>query len=247
MKDAPPAFLDLPRQDKNRLMTDMMFRMIMHYGFWFAEVRHQLGMDSALKMMDKVVPKARDIVMARMADILGFELKDGLPKAVADMDEDTMDALLKGLAKNWLVMDGVWFQAVESVHGMNDAKRCNDSCWGKFSPYEAHAIKQFLHLGDSPGLSGLKKALSFRMYSFINTQSIVDEGPKSFVFQMNACRVQSARKRRNLPDYPCKSAGLVEYAYFATAIDPAIETSCIGCPPDPHPEDWFCAWRFSVA
>jgi hypothetical protein len=246
MKDVAPGFPDLPRQDKNRLMTDMLFRMIMHYGFWFAEVRHQMGMDAALKIMDQVVPKAWAIAMSRMADILGFEIKDGLPGAVADMDDNTMDDLLRGLAKNWLVMDGVWFQAVESGHGMNDAKRCNDSCWGKFSPYEAHAIKQFLHLGDRPGLSGLKKALNFRMYSFINTQSIVDEGPKSFVFQMNACRVQAARKRKNLPDYPCKSAGLVEYAYFAKAIDPDIDTSCIGCPPDPHPEDWFCAWRFTV-
>ncbi len=95
-------------------------------------------------------------------------------------------------------------------------------------------------------MEGLKKALYFRMYSLINVQSIVDEGPESFVFQMNDCRVQSARKRKNLDDYPCKSAGLVEYAYFASAIDKRIETECIGCPPDDHPEDWFCAWRFTL-
>ncbi|MFW5855438.1 MAG: DUF6125 family protein, partial [Thermodesulfobacteriota bacterium] len=47
-------------------------------------------------------------------------------------------------------------------------------------------------------------------------------------------------------DYPCKSAGLVEYSYFAAGIDPRIRTECIGCPPDPHPEDWFCAWRFTM-
>ncbi|MCF8113678.1 MAG: DUF6125 family protein [Desulfotignum sp.] len=246
MKDALPAFPDLSRKDRNRLMTDMVFRMIMHYGFWFAEVRHQMGMETALDMMDTVVPKATAIAMNRLADVLGFELKNGMPAALAYMDEDTINELLKSLAKNWLVMDGVWFQAVEAAHGMNDAKRCNDSCWGKFSPYEAHAIKKFLHLKDKPGLDGLKKALNFRMYSFINTQSIVDEGPKSFVFQMDECRVQAARKRKNLPDYPCKSAGLVEYTYFATAIDPDIKTTCIGCPPDPHPDDWFCAWRFTV-
>lgn len=246
MKEGLPAFMTLPREDKGRLMMDMVFRMIMHYGFWFSEVRHQMGMDAALEMMDTVMPRGTDISMKRMAEILEFELKDGMPKAVAEMDEDRLNELLQGLAKNWLVMDGVWFQAVEKARGMNDAKRCNDSCWGKFSPYEAHAIRQFLNLGDRPGLAGLKKALNFRMYSFINTQSIVDEGPKSFVFQMNECRVQAARKRRNLPDYPCKSAGLVEYTYFASAFDPTIKTTCIGCPPDSHPEEWFCAWRFSV-
>ena len=52
--------------------------------------------------------------------------------------------------------------------------------------------------------------------------------------------------KKNLPDYPCKSAGLVEYTYFARAIDPRIQTECIGCPPDAHPDDWYCAWRFSL-
>ncbi len=89
--------------------------MIMHYGFWFAEVRHQMGWMAALEMMDSVLPRGRDISMSRMAEILGFELENGLPKAVADMDEDRLNELLKGLAKNWLVMDGVWFQAVERI------------------------------------------------------------------------------------------------------------------------------------
>ena len=63
---------------------------------------------------------------------------------------------------------------------------------------------------------------------------------------MNDCRVQSARKRKGLDDYPCKSGGLIEYTTFAESIDPRIKTECIGCPPDPHPDEWFCAWRFSI-
>ena len=84
------------------------------------------------------------------------------------------------------------------------------------------------------------------MYAFINEQSIQDDGENAIIFQMNNCRVQAARKRRGLPDYPCKSAGMVEYPYFARAIDSRIRTECIGCPPDPHPDAWFCAWKFSI-
>ena len=239
-----PASLD--KTLKARLIVDMLTRIVVHYGFWFTEVRHQMGMGKALEVLEKATGKSVSIGLKRFADILGFQLEDGLPKALVDMDEDKIDALMGAVAKNWLVNDGVWFQAVEFDNGMNDAKRCNDSCWAQFSPYEAFAIKKFLKLDDQSGLEGLKKALNFRMYSIINVQSIVDEGPESFVFQMNDCRVQSARKRKNLDDYPCKSAGLVEYAYFASAIDKRIETECIGCPPDDHPEDWFCAWRFTL-
>lgn len=51
------------------------------------------------------------------------------------------------------------------------------------------------------------KRLNFRMYSLFNEQSIVDEGPQSFVFQTDGGRVQSARKWRKMDDYPCKFAG----------------------------------------
>ncbi|MBK5273963.1 MAG: hypothetical protein JJE30_02775 [Desulfuromonadales bacterium] len=29
-------------------------------------------------------------------------------------------------------------------------------------------------------------------------------------------------------------------------IDPRIRTSCIACPPDVHPEDFWCAWEFEL-
>jgi hypothetical protein len=63
---------------------------------------------------------------------------------------------------------------------------------------------------------------------------------------MNDCRVQSARKRNKLPDFPCKEVGIVEYSFFAQTIDPRIKTKCIACPPDPHPEEFYCAWEFSL-
>jgi hypothetical protein len=159
--------------------------------------------------------------------------------------KDLLD-LRGALCKSWIAIDGVWFQAVEAAHGMNDAKRCNDSCWTRFSPFEAWSIKKFLGLPRDAGIEGLKKALQFRMYARINVQTIIEESPETIVLQMNDCRVQTARKRRGLDDYPCKSGGLVEYKTFAETIDQSIATECVGCPPDPHPEEWFCAWRFTI-
>jgi hypothetical protein len=39
---------------------------------------------------------------------------------------------------------------------------------------------------------------------------------------------------------------LVEYAGFASTIDPRIQTRCIACPPDPHPDSFWCAWEFTL-
>ncbi len=245
MTDTPETIDDLNQEQAARLVMDIMHRTIVHHALWFTEIRHQMGLPKALEVLSTASRKSLEIQLNRLSNILGFDMHDGIPKPLLNMDKPKLMALLDAAAINWLANDGVWFQAVEFTSGMNDAKRCNDSCWAHFSPFEAWAIKRFLGLGDQPGLTGLKRALAFRVYARINVQSIRDDGPDAFIFEMNECRVQAARKKKNLPDYPCKSAGLVEYSYFARAIDPRIQTECIGCPPDRHPESWYCAWRFS--
>ena len=237
---------DLAPKDKARLVMDYLHRTIMHYAMWFGEVRHQLPADLAYDVLTEASQRSLGIQLNRLGKTLGFELEDGIPKALLDLPGDALEALLDSVAFNWLANDGVWFQAVEFKHGMNDAKRCNDSCWAHFSPFEAWSIRRFLGPDLPAGLEGLKQALNFRVYGRINRQSFEDDGPDAFIFRMDECRVQSARKRKGLEDYPCKSAGLVEYAYFARAFDPRIRTECIGCPPDPHPDAWYCAWRFAL-
>jgi hypothetical protein len=247
MADAVNTIEDLNQEQTAGLVMDVMHRTIIHYALWFTEIRHQMGMQKALEALSVASQKSLGIQLNRLSRILGFRMQDGIPEPLLNLPKTDLLALLDGAAINWLANDGVWFQSVEFTSGMNDAKRCNDSCWAHFSPFEAWAIKRFLDLGDRPGLEGLKKALNFRVYARINVQSFEDDGPDAFVFRMNECRVQVARKRKDLPDYPCKSAGLVEYTYFARSIDPRIQTECIGCPPDDHPDDWYCAWRFSLS
>ncbi len=236
----------LGKKEKALFAVDIFKRTIVHYAIWFNEVKHQMGMERALDALGRATERGLDIQMKRLSKILGFELEDGLPKALFDLDDNTIDDFLKGAAANWLVNDGVWFQAIEFGDGMNEAKRCNDSAWAQFSPFEAWSIKRLCDIEENAGLAGLKKALGFRIYSCINKQSIEDDGEKAFIFKMTECRVQAARKRKGLDDYPCKSGGLVEYTYFARAMDKRIKTECIACPPDKHPDEWFCAWRFSI-
>jgi hypothetical protein len=237
---------DLSHEDMARFILDMFHRTMVHHTLWFREVEHQMGFNKALDIMKSAYNSSYTVQMKKLSRVLGFEMKDGIPGPLLDMPREKLLELIVGLGTNWIAGDGLWFQSVESAYGMNDAKRCNDSCWTRFSPFEAWSIKEFLGLAEHAGIEGLKSALRFRMYASVNVQTIIEEGPNSIVFQMNDCRVQSARKRRGLDDYPCKSAGLVEYSRFAEGVDSEIQTECIGCPPDPHPEEWFCAWRFTI-
>jgi len=229
-----------------RWMADALRRTMVHYGYWLKEVEYQYGMKAALEIEKEVAQTSFSIQLKRLAKILNIELQDGLPAVLCRMDEKQLEEILDALCLNWLANDGVWFQAVEKKFGMFDAKRCNDTCWTRFSPYEAHRIKTLLGLPEQGGLEALKKALQFRLYARINKQEIVEEKTGSFSFQMVECRVQTARKIKGLEYYPCKSGSIIEYRTFAESIDPRIRTECIGCPPDPPQPGWYCAWRFSL-
>ena len=237
---------ELSHEDNARLVIDFFHRTMMHHSMWFAEVQRQFGPERSKEIMESAYSKSYSIQMKRLSEILGFEMVDDIPKPLLEMSKEELEGLKKSAAVNWLANDGVWFQAVEFTNGMDDAKSCNDTCWGQFTPFEAWSVKRFLALTENPGLDGLKKALEFRLYASINKQTVILENSNSLVLHMNECRVQVARKRKGLADYPCKSAGIVEYTAFAEAIDKRITTECIACPPDKHPEEWFCAWRFRI-
>ena len=55
----------------------------------------------------------------------------------ADLDADALRGLLTDFAKNWLAHDGVWFQAVERAHGMEQAMAMDAEAWGRFARIEA--------------------------------------------------------------------------------------------------------------
>ncbi len=154
--------------------------------------------------------------------------------------------MLEDAANNWLAHDGVWFQAVEGTYGLEKAIQLDGEAWERFTVIEARRIMKRHGIAEGGGLLALEQALKLRMYAQINEQSIIWIDENMLRFEMNDCRVQSTRQRKGLPDFPCKTVGLVEYARFAQTIDPHIQTRCIACPPDPHPENFFCAWEFII-
>ncbi|MCK4452808.1 hypothetical protein KAU59_00480 [candidate division WOR-3 bacterium] len=163
-----------------------------------------------------------------------------------DLGKEELLNLLVDAGKNWLAHDGLWFQAVENKFDLETAIELDGKAWEKFTQIEAKRIMKRLNIEPGGGIPALIQALKFRFYAFINVQEVIEVTEKRCVFQMVNCRVQEARKRKNLPDFPCKPVGIIEYTYFAKTIDQRIRTRCIACPPDPHPEDFYCRWEFTV-
>ncbi|MBI5242541.1 MAG: hypothetical protein HY922_02515 [Elusimicrobia bacterium] len=154
-------------------------------------------------------------------------------------------ALVEVYAKNWLAHDGCWFLAAEEKLGMEAAIELDTRSWERFSPAEAKRIMAAFAIPAGGGLDALEKALWLRLYACVNPQAVVRPEPGKLVLRVLDCRVQSARRKKGLKDFPCKSVGIVEYTQFARAVDPRIKTRCLNCPPDPSGGDCCCAWEFS--
>ena len=239
------ALEELSQIELARYAVDVLRRIVLHYGIWFNEVVHQLGLEEAIRLEEKVSSSLLPIAVNRLSKTLGFQTENGLPLWLINMERENLISLINAMSANWLTNDGVWFRTIEDSRDMYISKRCNDTCWTRYSPVEAGMLRSFLRLPERSGLDGLEKALKYRLYANINEQTVERSGGK-LILRMVRCLVQKTRGSQGLPDYPCKSAGLAEFEAFARTIDSRIKTECISCPPDQHPREWVCAWRFHI-
>ena len=158
--------------------------------------------------------------------------------------EELMD-LVELYSKNWLALDGVWFQSIEQKLGMDEAMEHDANAWRRFTVIEARRIKEFLKLPPRAGLEGLRQALSLRFYANLNRDEIILKD-NTLLYRTLECRVQAARGRKGMEYHPCKPVGLVEYAGFAREIDDRITCECVSCYPDITDTSCNCAWLFRI-
>lgn len=71
------------------------------------------------------------------------------------LTKEELIRLIEDYSKNWLAMDGVWFQSVERKRGMDEAMYHDAEAWRRFTVIEAKRIKEFLGLPEHAGLEGL--------------------------------------------------------------------------------------------
>ncbi len=86
-----------------------------------------------------------------------IEMKD------IDMEKlprETLLEIIKMYARDWLTVDGLWFQGVEEKCGMDVAMELDVRMWNRYALIEAKRIKETLKIEDK-GLDGIMKAIPF--------------------------------------------------------------------------------------
>ena len=164
-----------------------------------------------------------------------------------NLSREELLKLIEVHAKSWLAHDGCWFLAAEEKYGLDAAIELDTRASGRFSQVEARRIMKAFQIPEGGGLDALEEAFRYRLYATVNPQAIERPNESALVFKMLECRVQAARRRKGLPDFPCKPVGIVEYTRFAEAVDTRVRTRCLQCPPDRvEGSGYVCGWEFTI-
>ena len=151
---------------------------------------------------------------------------------------------LEFLIHSYRVMDAFWFLNIESTYDLNEACRINELVWGKVAQLGARDLKKRFGLNQG-GLAGLVEALKLWPWSILVDYRYIEK-PGEVLVEIDSCPPQAARLKRGLGEYPCQAMHMAEFIYFAREIDPRIKVECLFAPPDEHPPDLFCRWRFTL-
>ncbi len=157
-----------------------------------------------------------------------------------------IEKLVELCSRSAYTLDGLWFTLVEEKFGLDAALEIDVEVWRRLCLVQARRVQKYFSIDEDSSIRRLIKVIELDPILAVFEPRAVGLTDNRAVLRFTDCPPQKARVRDGRGEFLCKPVGIAFLSSYVEVIDPRIKLTCLRCPPDKHPSQFWCEWQFEI-